>query len=128
MTGGEQGSSLLGFPSSHATSPAQASPLLSVLYRQKIPGAEKSEPAHGNGMVPVPNAPRDFTNARYLWFTPSSARGNAHTPSPLEISGLFMSLSRKEVKSAASALLETMSLSQEKWFSFQLARGGSLII
>lgn len=73
-------------------------------------------------MVPVPNAPRNFTNARYLWFIPSSARGNAHTPSPLKISGLFKSLSRKEVKSAVSAPLETMSWSQEKWFSFQLAR------
>ena len=73
-------------------------------------------------MVPVPNAPRDFANAHYRRFICSPAWGNAHTPSPLKISGLFMSLSRKEGKSAGSAPLETMSWSQEKWFSFQLAR------
>lgn len=73
-------------------------------------------------MVPVPNAPRDFTKAHYLWFICSSAWGNAHTPSPLKISGFFMSLNRKKVKSAGSVLLETVSWSQEKRFSFQLAR------
>lgn len=70
---------------------------------------------------------RIFITAHYLWLIFSYEQGNARLLSPLKICCLFMSWSRKEVKSAGSARLATMSLSQEKWFSFQLTQPSGLL-